>query len=227
MTVKPYSPRELAHAIQDVAPQPLGMLLYNLGRPDECPVWLLPNFETPAHHRAKIGVWPWGDEHIFVQWCVEKGVEGSASALFPPSDVMTPKWAWHDFTRRAASKEFDVRLQDVAKRTPLPLTVRITLGTATPGAGRDYHGVDAQTIVWHVEQNKLIRDDDYSQFGPYNEALPEATSVRAIEYLLTQTQDMPWRWIDFGVGIVLPLWHGTFDVATIWREVLAPWQDWL
>ena len=153
-----HSPRELAHALQDTAPIKMGLLFYNEHSPDTTPVWLVPDpYEKPAHHRAKIGVWPWGEDgqEVFVQWCVEKGVAGSAAPHFPPSDVLKPDWAWAQFTERAHSKAFDAQLKAAETTAQQPLTVRLTLDTATPGRGRDYRGTKSQELIWRTQAGQL------------------------------------------------------------------------
>lgn len=226
-----HSPRELAHALQDAAPVNLGLLFFNEHRPDTTPVWLLPDpYEKPAHHRAKLGIWPWGDDgnEVFVQWCVEKGVEGSAAPHFASSDILGPEWAWTPFMARAHDKTFDARLRKAETKAGMPLTVRISLGTATPGRGRDYQGTKAQDIIWHTQQGQLIRQDNPKQPGHiFNEGLPEAHNIRTLALLLPQTAELDWCWIDFGVGVVLPLRQDTLSAAEVWEWVISPWAEWL
>lgn len=146
-----HSPRELAHAVQQAAPVQLGILLYSTERPDTTPVWLLPDsYENPAHHRAKFGLWPCREagDQVFVQWCVEKGVEGTAAPHFPASDILTARWAWPDFLAQARNRTFDARLKEAEARVGQSLTVRLQVFTATPGRSRDYAGRESQTVVW-------------------------------------------------------------------------------
>lgn len=223
-----HSALDLAHALQDTAPRKLGLLLYNEHRPDSTPVWLLPDpYEKPAHHRVKLGVWPWGDDgqQVFVQWCVEKGVQGSAAGHFPASDMLGPHWAWQRFMTEAMNRSFDGRLKDAAARAGEPLTVRIDLGTAVPGRGRDYRGTAWQRAVWHAQQGQLVPVASHSGPEPFNEQLAEANSVRTLALLLSQTPSLDWCWIDFGVGVVLPLRQDTEGAAELWAHVLAPWLD--
>lgn len=226
-----HSPREVAHAIQDAAPIKLGLLFYNEHSPDTTPVWLLPDpYEKPAHHRAKVGVWPWGKDgtEVFVQWCVEKGVEGSAAAHFSFSDVLSPEWAWTRFTELARRKEFDTHLRAAELTAGVPLTVSISLGTATPGSGRDYKNIKSQQVVWQTQKGQLIRQEQHrevQQSQVFNDQLSDADSVRTLAFFLPQTTEIDWCWIDFGVGVVLPLRQDTLGGAALWARFLAPWED--
>ena len=60
---------------------------------------------------------------------------------------------------------------------------------------------------------------------PFNGQLPDADSVRTLAFFLPQTTEIDWYWIDFGVGVVLPLRQDTFSAADVWTQFLAPWQD--
>lgn len=222
-----HSPRELAHALQDAAPSKLGLLFYNEHSPDTTPVWLLPDpYEKPAQHRAKFGVWPWSDagDQVFVQWCVEKGVEGTAAPHFHTSDVLTSHWAWQRFIEQAHSKEFDAQLKAAEAQAGVPLTVRLSLFTAVPGRGRDYKGTKSQQVVWETQQGQLAVQGTQ---GPqvFHEQLPDATSVRTLAFLLEQVAERDWCWVDFGVGLVLPLREDTWSGPEIYQRILAPWAE--
>lgn len=222
-----HSPWELAHALQEASPDKQGLLFYNEHRPDTTPVWLLPDpYEKPAHHRAKFGVWPWGEDgdQVFVQWCVEKGVEGSAAAHFPASDVLSGRWAWPRFLEEARSKAFDARLKEAEALAGMPLTVRLSLFTAVPGSGRDYQGRESQQMVWQTSQGRLTLQEATGSHV-FNEQLPDAPNIRTLALLLDQMPGRDWCWADFGVGVVLPLRQDTWSTHDLYTRILSPWAD--
>lgn len=222
------SSRELAHALQDTAADRPGLLFYNEHRPDTTPVWLLPDpYEKPAHHRAKFGVWPWGDggDQVFVQWCVEKGVEGAAAASFPASDRLDDRWAWPRVMAAAMDRSFDARLKRAEETAGRPLTVQLRLGTAVPGRGRDYAGTRFQQLVWERRGGQLVLQSETDEQGGFDARLGQATSVRMMALVLAQMAELDWCWIDFGVGMVLPLRADTLAPEDIWTRVLNPWRD--
>lgn len=182
--------------------------------------------ESPAHYRAKFGLWPWGDagDQVFVQWCVEKGVDGTAAPHFSASDVLDARWAWHAFLAQARSRAFDTRLKEAEARTGLPLTFRLEMFTATPGGSRGYQGRESQTVVWQFHQGRLVAQEA-SGNRIFHEQLLETPDVRTLALLLSQMADSDWCWVDFGVGVVLPLRQDTWEAQAVYDRVLAPWAD--
>ena len=59
-----------------------------------------------------------------------------------------------------------------------------------------------------TERGQLIRQEqrrDVQQGQVFNDQLPDADSVLTLAFFLPQTTEIDWCWIDFGVGVVLPL----------------------
>lgn len=222
------SPLDLAHALQTATSRHYGLLLHNKYQADASSVWLLPDrYEQVAHHRAKFGVWPWSDhEQVFVQWCVEKGVEGKAASSFDSQECLGQDWAWWIFLERAKSIEFDKKLAEAVAIAKRPLIVRITLDTATPGPSRDYLGTENQTIVWR-SNGKYLELYDVQGTQTFVEDLQQVESVKELAEKITQSQNLDWCWIDFGVGVILPLHQDIPSPDQIWQHILQPWADWV
>lgn len=220
---------------------PLTRLVYNVDQAHSSPVWLLPApHVNPAHHRAKLGVWPWGEqgEEVLVQWCVEKGVEGAAAQHVREPRRLKPDWAWIQLLKDAQDGTFDKQLIEAEKRAGQPLTVWLDLGAASPAdSGRRVEG-KAQQEIWQTKKGRLkLQSSTVSErFGGYEDPASEtyhqdrlgaAGSVQELMARLPTSagQDWDWCWIDFGVGVVLPLGEETLSPAAIWERVLSPWRQ--
>jgi hypothetical protein len=75
-----------------------------------------------------------------------------------------------------------------------------------------------------IERGQLIRQEqhrDVQQGQDFNDQLPDADSVRTLAFFLPKTTEIDWCWIDFGVGVVLPLRQETLGASALWARLLA------
>jgi hypothetical protein len=79
-----------------------------------------------------------------------------------------------------------------------------------------------------TERGQLIRQEqrrDVQQVQVFNDQLPDAASIRTHDFFLPQNTEIDWCWIDFGVGVVMPLRQDTLGAGALWARLLAPWED--
>lgn len=230
---------EMSQQVAAVAPVRLTRIVYSSNQAHSSAVWLLPTpHEVPAHHRAKLGIWPWGEQgdEVLVQWCVEKGVEGAAAQHVKEARRLKTGWAWSQLLKDAQDGTFDGQLAKAEKRAGRPLTVWLDLGAASPSDSDRRVDGKAQREVWQTRKGKLkLQSSTVSEkFGGYEDETSEtyhqtrlgaAGSVQEMMARLPTAagQDWEWCWIDFGVGVVLPLEEDTLTPEAIWEQVLSPW----
>lgn len=225
------SPAALAHALKDVAahlptPIKLGIVQYDRFEAPDTPVWLLPEpYEVPAHHRAKIGIWPQGN-HLFLQWCIEKGVTGAAAQNFVSQQQMDSSWAWERWLRTLENGVFAQQVQKATEQAGQSLQAQLGIGLATPRRQGRYQGLEGQEEIWKPYKTHLVHERTAGG-KVHNPDLSQSLPLSELGQLLAQTPEYEWCWVDFGVGVCLPLGEATFAPGEIWQRFVSPWVDWL
>lgn len=225
------SPAALAHALKDVAahlpvPMKLGIIQYDRFEAPDTPVWLLSEpYEVPAHHRAKIGIWP-QDDQLFLQWCIEKGVTGAATQNFVAQQQMDASWAWMRWLSTLENGAFARQVTRATEQAGQPLQVQLNIGLATPRRQGHYQGLGGQQEVWQPYKTHLVHQGNTGG-KVYNPDLSQSLALSDLGEVLARTPDYEWCWVDFGVGVCLPLGQGTFAPKQIWQQFVLPWVDWL
>ena len=110
------------------------------------------------------------------------------------------------------------------KPRPTAINGQLT-GHRHPGRGRDYRGTKSQELIWRTQAGQLT-DVQLVGEAHFNDRLADASTLRQIALLLPETEDLDWRWIDFGVGAVLPLRHEALSAEEICKRVWYP-TSWL
>lgn len=232
MTSSSYnSPSALAHELKEVAayytpPLKLSIVQYDRFDAPDSPVWLLSEpYEVPAHHRAKIGIWPQQDG-LFLQWCIEKGVTGAAAQNFAPQQQMDSTWAWMRWLATLENGSFAAQLQKAGQQAEQPLMAVLRFSTATPRRQGRYQGLEGQEEIWQPYKGHLVHESSAGE-RVHNAELSQNLPLADLGRVLAQTPEYEWCWVDFGIGATLPLGAPTFAAEDIWQRFVEPWVAWL